>query len=157
MRAPVPYFGSKGLLAPTIAAALDSVPHRHYVEACGGGLSVLLAKRRAHAETANDIDGRRLVTVWRVLRSRPDDLERACSLTPHSAAERALALDFPPDLDELEVARRVYVALTQGRSARPTAHGGAALTRANTPPGDPSARRPRWTTDPSTQRRAPGP
>ena len=115
MRSPVPYFGSKGLLAETIAAALDSVPHRHYVEACGGGLSVLLAKRRAPAETVNDLD-QRLVTFYRVLRDRPEDLERVCSLTPHSTAERQLALDFPPDLDELEVARRVWVALTQGRS-----------------------------------------
>ncbi len=114
MRSPIPYFGSKGTLAPIIAAALDGVPHRHYVEACAGGLSVLLAKRRTRAETVNDLDGR-LQTFWRVLRDQPAELERLCSLTPHSRAERELALEFGPGLDDLEVARRVYVALTQGR------------------------------------------
>jgi DNA adenine methylase len=114
MRSPIPYYGSKGLLAGTIAAALDSVPHKHYIEACAGGLSVLLAKRRVQAETVNDLDGR-LVTFWRVLRDQPAELERVCSLTPHSRAERLLAQEFPPGLGDLEVARRVYVALTQGR------------------------------------------
>jgi DNA adenine methylase len=114
MRSPIPYYGSKGLLAETIAGALDSVPHRHYIEACAGGLSVLLSKRRVQAETVNDLDGR-LVTFWRVLRDQPAELERLCSLTPHSRAERLTAQEFPDGLDDLEVARRVYVALTQGR------------------------------------------
>ncbi len=114
MRSPIPYYGSKGLLAQTIAGALDSIPHRHYVEACAGSLAVLLAKKRVQAETVNDLDGR-LVTFWKVLRDQPEELERVCSLTPHSRGERLLAQEFPPDLPELELARRVYAALTQGR------------------------------------------
>jgi DNA adenine methylase len=114
MKSPIPYYGSKGSLAPAIAAALDSVPHRHFVEACAGSLAVLLAKKRVAAETVNDLDGR-LVTFWRVLRDQPAELERVCGLTPHSRAERLLAQEFPDGLPELEVARRVYVALTQGR------------------------------------------
>lgn len=63
------------------------------------------------------------MTFWRVLRDRPDELERVCSLTPHSRAERALAQEISSDLDELEVARRVFVALTQGRSGSLTRTG----------------------------------
>lgn len=114
VKSPIPYYGSKGQLAETIAAALDSVPHKHFVEACAGSLAVLLAKKRVAAETVNDLDGR-LMTFWKVLRDAPEELERACSLTPHSRAERLTAQEFPAELPDLEVARRVYVALTQGR------------------------------------------
>lgn len=119
-RSPVPYFGGKSWLAPRLAAVLP--PHRHYVEVCGGSLAVLLAKRPSKQETVNDLDGF-LMTFWRVLRDRPDDLERVCSLTPHSRAERALAQEISSELDELEVARRVFVALTQGRSGSLTRTG----------------------------------
>lgn len=119
-RSPVPYFGGKSWLAPRLAAVLP--PHKHYIEVCGGSLAVLLAKRPSRQETVNDLDGH-LMTFWRVLRDRPDDLERACFLTPHSRAERALAQEISSDLDELEVARRVFVALTQGRSGSLTRTG----------------------------------
>ncbi|SLI38607.1 D12 class N6 adenine-specific DNA methyltransferase [Mycobacteroides abscessus subsp. massiliense] len=120
VKSPVPYFGGKAWLAPRLAAVLPA--HKHYVEVCGGSLAVLLAKRRSPQETVNDLDAV-LMTFWRVLRDRPDDLERACSLTPHSRAERALAQEISSELDELEVARRVFVALTQGRSGSLTRTG----------------------------------
>lgn len=119
-RSPVPYFGGKAWLSPRLAAVLP--PHRHYVEVCGGSLAVLLAKKPSRQETVNDLDNH-LMTFWRVLRDRPDDLERVCSLTPHSRGERALAQDISSELDELEVARRVFVALTQGRSGSLTRTG----------------------------------
>lgn len=119
-RSPVPYFGGKAWLAPRLASVLP--PHRHYVEVCGGSLAVLLAKKPSRQETVNDLDGH-LMTFWRVLRDRPDELERVCSLTPHSRAERALAQEISSDLDELEIARRVFVALTQGRSGSLTRTG----------------------------------
>lgn len=119
-RSPVPYFGGKSWLAPRLAGVLPT--HKHYVEVCGGSLAMLLAKRPSKQETVNDLDGF-LMTFWRVLRDRPDDLERVCSLTPHSRAERALAQEISSELDELEVARRVFVALTQGRSGSLTRTG----------------------------------
>ncbi|MDO2995013.1 DNA adenine methylase [Mycobacteroides abscessus] len=119
-RSPVPYFGGKAWLAPRLAAVLP--PHRHYVEVCGGSLAVLLAKRPSKQETVNDLDNH-LMTFWRVLRDRPDELERVCSLTPHSRAERALAQEISSELDDLEIARRVFVALTQGRSGSLTRTG----------------------------------
>ncbi|MCB1257510.1 MAG: DNA adenine methylase [Microthrixaceae bacterium] len=117
---PVSYFGGKAWLAERLVSAFP--PHKHYVEVCGGSLAVLLAKPRSRQETVNDLDGT-LQTFWRVLRDRPADLERACYLTPHSRAERELAHQFPTDLDELETARRVFVALTQGRTGSITRTG----------------------------------
>lgn len=119
-KSPVPYFGGKSWLAPRLAGVLPT--HKHYIEVCGGSLAMLLAKRPSKQETVNDLDGF-LMTFWRVLRDRPDDLERVCSLTPHSRAERALAQEISSELDELEVARRVFVALTQGRSGSLTRTG----------------------------------
>lgn len=111
---PFAYFGGKTTIASRIVALLPV--HEHYVEPFAGGLSVLLAKPPSTMETVNDLDGR-LMTFWRILRERPDDLIRLCALTPHSRGEYQACLDVaadPPD-DELETARRVWVRLSQGR------------------------------------------
>lgn len=111
MKSPVPYFGSKQRIADWIVDLLP--PHEHYVEPFAGGLSVLLAKRPSRMETVNDLDGE-LMTFWRVLRERPEDLLRACMLTPHGRAE--LAATWDPTEDDLELARRIWCRLAQGRS-----------------------------------------
>lgn len=111
MKSPVPYFGSKQRIADWIVGLLPD--HEHYVEPFAGGLSVLLAKRPARMETVNDLDGE-LMTFWRVLRDRPTELLRACMLTPHGRAE--LAATWDPTTDELELARRIWSRLAQGRS-----------------------------------------
>lgn len=105
------YYGGKTLLADWIVEHLPE--HGHYVEPFAGSLSVLLAKSPSTMETVNDIDGD-LMTWWRVLRDRPNELARACALTPHSRAEHAVV--YEPATDELEQARRVWVRLTQGRA-----------------------------------------
>lgn len=119
MRPPVPYFGGKITLGPAIATLLP--PHLHYVEPYCGSLAVLMAKRPAPHETVNDLDSE-LMTFWRILRDRPADLERVCALTPHSRAEHQAA--FEQATDDLEIARRVYVKLSQGRSAKLKRSGG---------------------------------
>lgn len=111
MKPPFAYFGGKTMLAERIVALLP--PHLHYVEPYCGSLAVLLAKPPAKMETVNDLD-RELVTFWRILRDRPEDLARACALTPHSRAEYLEARQRDVD-DELELARRVWVMLSQGR------------------------------------------
>jgi DNA adenine methylase len=114
----MPYYGGKGILGPKIVPLFP--PHLHYVEPYCGGLSVLLAKGRSPMETVNDLDGD-LMTFWRVLRDQPERFAHVCSLTPHSRAEfRACSTwlrggDREPVADEVEVARRVWVCLTQGR------------------------------------------
>lgn len=111
VRPPFPYFGGKQTLGPRIAAVLPG--HQHYVEPYGGSLAVLLAKPPSTMETVNDLD-QDVMTFWRVLRERPDELIRACALTPHSRVEYEAASDRD-ECDDLERARRVWVKLTQGR------------------------------------------
>lgn len=110
---PFSYFGGKTRIADQIVAALP--PHRSYVEPFAGSCAVLLAKQRARIETVNDLDGE-LVTFWRVLRDQPDELIRACALTPHARSEYEASKHRPHDLDEIETARRVWVKLSQGRT-----------------------------------------
>jgi DNA adenine methylase len=112
MKPPVPYFGGKITLGPKIAALLPA--HVHYVEPYCGSLAVLMAKPAAPFETVNDLDGA-LMTFWRVLRDRPEELARVCALTPHSRAEHQVSYDLDV-ADDLEVARRLFVQLTQGRA-----------------------------------------
>ena len=111
IKPPFSYYGGKTTLATDIADLLP--PHEHYVEPFAGSLAVLLAKTPAPQETVNDLDAK-LVTFWRVLRDRPDDLWRACSLTPHAREELSAAQEDATD--KVEQARRVWVTLTQSRS-----------------------------------------
>jgi DNA adenine methylase len=111
VKPPAPYYGSKQTMARRLIALMP--PHEHYVEPFCGSLAVLLEKPPVAHETVNDLDGA-LVTFWRVLRDRPDDLARVAALTPHSRAEHQAAYDLS-GCDDLEVARRVWVQLTQGR------------------------------------------
>lgn len=112
---PFPCFGGKQRIADKIVAMLPE--HSHYVEPYCGGLSVLLAKPRAGMETVNDLDGD-LMLFWRVLRDKPVELARACALTPHARAEHALSRTRGDDLPDLERARRVWVAISQGRGGQ---------------------------------------
>lgn len=114
LKPPVPYFGGKMNIGPAIARLLPR--HSHYVEPFAGSLSVLFAKPPSSHETVNDLD-QALCTFWRVLRERPEEFVRACALTPHSRAEYDQAMPLDAD-DELELARQVFVKLTQGRSGR---------------------------------------
>lgn len=109
----MPYFGGKITLGPAIASMLP--PHLHYVEPYCGSLAVLLAKAPAPHETVNDLSAE-LVTFWRVLREQQDELERVCRMTPHSRVEQRMS--YEPAASDLETARRVFVRLTQGRSAK---------------------------------------
>lgn len=115
MKPPIPYFGGKMTVGPAIAALLPA--HAHYVEPYCGSLAVLLAKKPSAHETVNDLD-ERLMTFWRVLRDRPNDLARAAALTPHSRLEHAQAEGLEVEDDDLELARQVFVRLTQGRAGQ---------------------------------------
>lgn len=113
-RPPFAYYGGKQRIAERIAALLPD--HDHYVEPFCGGLSVLAAKEPAHMETINDLD-EYVMTFWRVLRDRPEELIRVCALTPHSRTERQRATDLE-GFDELETARLVWTAIAQGRAGQ---------------------------------------
>lgn len=111
---PMAYYGGKTRLASKIVALLP--PHEHYVEPFGGSLAVLLAKKPSRMETVNDLDNL-LMTFWRVLRNKPAELARECALTPHSRAEYLAAREADLEqLDDVEIARLVWIQLSQGRS-----------------------------------------
>lgn len=111
MKPPFAYYGGKTTIAERIVSLLPA--HGHYVEPFAGSLAVLFAKPASAMETVNDLDGD-LMTWWRVLRDRPDELIRLCALTPHSRAELEACRE--PAGDELEQARRAWVRIAQGRT-----------------------------------------
>lgn len=100
------YHGGKWRLAPWIIAHFP--PHRVYVEAFGGGASVLLRKPRAYAEIYNDLWGD-VVDLFRVLRcpKKAAELERRIRLTPFAREEYASATPtaFAAAADDIERAR----------------------------------------------------
>ena len=112
LKSPIQYFGAKQQIAEQLVALMPS--HMGYIEPYAGSLSVLLAKPESKIEVVNDLD-ERLMTFWRVLRERPDELLYAAEFTPHSRAELEGAAALDGDTD-LELARQVWVLLTQGRS-----------------------------------------
>lgn len=103
------YPGGKARLARDIVAQMG--PHRVYAEPFSGTASVLFSKPRAPFELLNDLD-RRLVTMLRVIRDRPEELAAALAMTPYARAEFE---DADPDTtdDELEIARRTAVRIGQ--------------------------------------------
>ncbi len=80
------YHGGKWKLAPWIISHFP--PHRTYVEAFGGGGSVLLRKPRINGEVYNDLDGE-VVNVFRVLQDpeKAERLRHLCVLTPFARDE----------------------------------------------------------------------
>lgn len=118
VKPPAPYYGGKTRIAPWIVSLMRQ--HERYVEPFAGTASVLLAKPRARLEVINDIDGD-VVTFFRVLRDRPEDLTRACQLTPYARDEFNLARDTPigAPLDDLERARRWWVRVVQAFNNSP--------------------------------------
>lgn len=109
MKAPFAYYGGKSGLAPLIVGMLP--PHRVYVEPFFGSGAVLFTKRPSVHEIVNDLD-HNVVTFFRVLRERPDELEMACRLTPYARTEYRLS-ELDEDLDDLERARRFWVRVNQ--------------------------------------------
>lgn len=107
------YFGGKWRLGEWIIGQFP--PHECYVEPFGGAASVLLQKRPARVEVYNDLD-REVVAFFKVLREQPAELVRSLVLTPYAREELEAAFaPAPPDMSEVERARRLFVRSWQGR------------------------------------------
>lgn len=128
MRPPFTYYGGKFRLAPLIVSMLP--PHRAYVEPFFGCGAVLFNKRPSVHEIVNDLD-HNVITFFRVLRERPDELELACRLTPYARAEFELA-EFDDALDDLERARRFWVRVNQSFAKTASRQTGFSVTTART-------------------------
>ena len=109
MKPPFAYYGGKTGMAERICSLLPA--HRVYIEPFFGSGAVFFRKGPVPCEIINDLDGG-VVTFFRVLRERPQDLERVCRLTPYARAEYRAAV-MSEDLDELERARRFWVRVNQ--------------------------------------------
>ena len=82
---PLRWYGGKMRMRNKLLPILESWPHRIYVEAFGGGASLLIAKRPVPVETYNDIDGG-LVNFFRVI-SNPELFQkfyRRVAVLPYS-------------------------------------------------------------------------
>lgn len=79
--------------------------HSVYVEPCFGAGSVMLHKKPAKIETANDTEAR-VVNFFQVLRNRPVELIEAINLTPWHVVELQASREI--SCDPLEDARRFF-------------------------------------------------
>jgi DNA adenine methylase len=113
---PIVWFGGKQNLSLELADLLP--PHEVYVEAFGGGGSVLLSKSPAPLEVYNDVDGE-LVNFFRCLREEPEELARVLTWTPYARSEWAESLQpHPEGAGDVERARRFYVRVCQSYGGR---------------------------------------
>ncbi|MEY7847905.1 DNA adenine methylase [Natrarchaeobius sp. A-rgal3] len=122
-----PYYGGKTAYASKIAERMPA--HRRYVEAFGGGASVLLNKPQSEIEVFNDAD-ENLVRFFRVLRHREDELREWLDSCPYARLEHEKwatqfygAGEVPDNLDDVTRAGRWFVlrhtqygAITKSRS-----------------------------------------
>jgi len=107
---PFPWLGGKGKLAEQILARLPEPSRdRTYVEPFFGGGAVFFARRPSGIEVINDANGE-IVTFFRVLRDRPDELIRYLQNTPYSRQVfcELRAIEAPEKLPELERAARFF-------------------------------------------------
>ena len=110
------YFGGKWSAAPWIISQFP--PHTTYVEPFAGAASVLLRRSApAPIEILND-RARHIVTFFRVLRERPNELIELLEITPFAADEHEAAM--APTDDDVELARRFFVRAWSGFGGAPS-------------------------------------
>lgn len=106
------WFGGKQYQLPRLLPLFPRRGVNHFVDVFGGSASVIMNVTPYPVETYNDIN-QDVVHFFRTLRDWPDELIRVIQLTPYSRDEFALACKREKCLDEIEQARRFYVATQQ--------------------------------------------
>jgi DNA adenine methylase len=101
LRPPVRWYGGKRYLAKWIIGHFPE--HDAYLEAFGGGASVLLNKKPASLETYNDLD-RRVSRFFRVLRNQGDAFLTRVRRVPYSQVEFVEAVRYPKHATDLDKA-----------------------------------------------------
>jgi DNA adenine methylase len=89
-------------------------PHYHYLEPYFGSGAVFFSKDPSPHEVLNDLNGQ-VVNLWRVLRTRTEDLCWTLETTPWSRAEYAVSDEVTGD--PLEDARRFVVRVWQAHAS----------------------------------------
>lgn len=110
------YHGGKWRLAPWIVSHFPE--HRVFVDAFGGGGSILAQKPRCAIEVYNDAD-ERIVEVFRTLRdpAKAEMLARALVFTPYARTELDETFDQPAH-DVIERCRRLIVRAFMGHGTK---------------------------------------
>jgi DNA adenine methylase len=106
LRPPLKWYGGKFYLARWIISHFPT--HRVYLEAFGGGASVLLNKPPAAVETYNDIDAR-ITRFFRVLRDHGDAFSKRVRLVPYSQIEFADAANEARNATDIDHAVRDFI------------------------------------------------
>lgn len=107
------YPGAKWARAEWIVSLLPE--HKQYLEPYCGSAAIYLNKKPCGHEIINDINGS-IVNLFRILRTRPQELIDLLMLTPWSRDEYNASYD--PCDDELESARRFMVRCWQAHGTR---------------------------------------
>lgn len=114
LRTVIKYPGSKWALADWIIGLMPA--HRCYVEPFFGSGAVFFRKEPSRSEFINDLDGE-VVNLFRCIRDRTEELERAVALTPYSRAEYQAVLavrgEPPPDTEGTPDVGRALAFLVQ--------------------------------------------
>lgn len=103
LRSPVRWIGGKGKMVQKILPWFPR--HRCYVEAFGGGASLLLNKRRSEVEVYNDLN-ENLVRLFEAAQCHGQRLFTTVALTPYSRREQAHARDRLEQPEHMLVAHR---------------------------------------------------
>ena len=119
-------YGGKSRIAASLVQHFPKGP-QCYVEPFfgGGGIYFAVPQELYPVRVINDLN-KSIVTFYKVLRERPEDLYRVCSLTPYAFDEQRACRDITqdPQDDELELARRVWVRQRQNFGGRQGANTG---------------------------------
>lgn len=105
-------------MASRIVAQIDRIPHRVYAEPFAGGLAVLFAKglpvltdNDHYREAINDTN-RHLITLYRVVKTAPQELFSLIDATLYSRADHASAkaiLRSPANYTDIEIAWAFFI------------------------------------------------
>lgn len=112
INSPFKWVGGKSRLRKAIISLLPK--HTCYVEPFAGAAWVLFGKSPSEVEVLNDID-QELITFFRVIKERPDDLIASFEWELVSRAEFARLSSLDPDaLDPIKRAHRFYYLVMAG-------------------------------------------
>lgn len=110
----LPYMGGKHYMLKTLLPLIP--PHKQYVEVFGGGASLLFAKGPSALEVYNDLNSD-VYNFFRVAREHTEELQAKLILTPYSREEYYFCARNLGCEDDIERARRFFVAICQAFGA----------------------------------------
>lgn len=118
MKTPITYYGGKQKMLPHILPVIPA--HHLYCEPFCGGAAVYFAKSKSEVEVINDLN-EALITFYRVMKERSDELIRKVKTSLHSRALHNRAWQIyqsPSDYTDVDVAWAVWLLCSPGFSGQ---------------------------------------